>query len=218
MLLCSGVGRRRGANFCRENGRGTTTCRLFWEVNRDTFTAGVTAQLKTRDRKATGAAARQLKSQPPLLPPPRCVQCLSQAGSEMIRIMASLALPGNAATLLAGETAPPCTMFLPLHACPLPLARLGLRQRVPQRRNSPTAPRSAASGQPELHPPTPGSCEAAHGPSVWALAPQGMFLPWPLRPQPVARSLGGKTESAADSRVSHRRLRGGSLPFRRSAS
>lgn len=76
--------------------------------------------------------------------------------------------------------------------------------------NSPTAPRSAASEQPELHPATPGNCGgAAHSPSVWAVSPQGAISPGAA--SPAARSPGGRTESAADSRVSHRRLRGGSV-------
>lgn len=106
----------------------------------------------------------------------------------MIRIMASLALLGNAATLLAGETAPPCTMFLPPHfpllgwvcasvchggetapphRAPLPPDTLNFTRRPP----------AAAAG-----PPTARPC-------ALSLA-KDLFLPQPLRPQPVTRSLG----------------------------
>lgn len=76
--------------------------------------------------------------------------------------MASLALPGNAATL-TGKTAPSRTILLPPHALPLPISRPGLRERVPQRRNNPTATHSPAAGHRQLHPATPGSRRnAAH--------------------------------------------------------
>ncbi|XP_033376401.1 uncharacterized protein LOC107215844 [Parus major] len=78
-----------------------------------------------------------------------------------------------------GETAPPRRALLP-----------------PDTLNFTLRPPAAAA-----EPPTARPCGLS--------LPKDLFLPWPLRPQPVTRSLGCKTESAADSRVSHRRLRGG---------
>lgn len=134
---------------------------LFGKVNRDTFTAGVTdCTVKTRDWKATGAAACRAKSQPPPSPPsPVCVVLVTgrQGGREIIRIAASLALPGNAATLHSQDRSPshhlPPSSRLPTS----PSSASSTGEPVPRRRNSPTATHSPAAGHRELHPATPGS-------------------------------------------------------------